>query len=278
MRNLFIFIYRNYAFFFFLLLQSICIVLIVWNENYHQAAFQNLADEWVGRSYKAYNQVTEYLRLGDENSRLSKENARLRMLMPSSFYTDTSNVYSKTDSIHRQLYTYIPARVIETTTNRMKNYIMIDKGKNDGVAPRMAVISPDGIVGIVKNVSAHFATLYSVLHQEVTISGRVRQNGSRGTIRWDGGNPDYVILADITRMEKLRQGDTIYTSGVSRLFPDNVPIGTIDQFSLKPPGNFYDITVRLSTNFRRLDYVYVVNYMMHSESDSLMNRTLENDK
>jgi rod shape-determining protein MreC len=222
--------------------------------------------------------VSEYLRLGEENSRLASENARLHSMLPSSFYTDTSRGLSKKDSSHHQLYTYIPARVIETTTNRMKNYIMIDKGKDDGVAPRMAVIGPDGVVGIVKNVSSHFSTLYSVLHQEVTVSGRVRKDGSRGTIRWDGGNPDYVNLVDITRMEKLHQGDTIYTSGVSRLFPDNIPIGTVDKFALKQPGNFYDITVKLSTNFRRLDYVYVVNNMMHGEMDSLMTRTTENDK
>src|SRR5215831_14187495 len=138
MRNLFLFVFRYYAFFLFMLLQVVCVYLIVTNEDYHQAAFLNVADELVGRTYTVYNQATEYLRLGDENSRLARENARLYMNMPASFLVDTSAIHTKKDSASHQLYTYIPARVIETSTNRLKNYIMIDKGRDDGVAPRMA--------------------------------------------------------------------------------------------------------------------------------------------
>jgi rod shape-determining protein MreC len=128
-------------------------------------------------------------------------------------------------------------------------------------------------VGIVKDVSPHFATLYSLLHSRVTVSARIRRDGSRGTLRWDGRSPDYSTLEEITRQESLRKGDTIFTSGVSRIFPDNIPIGTVESFKLKEPGNFYEIRVKLATNFRRADYVYVVNNFMHTEMDSLLKLT-----
>ncbi|MBK9731609.1 MAG: rod shape-determining protein MreC [Chitinophagaceae bacterium] len=64
-----------------------------------------------------------------------------------------------------------------------------------------------------------------------------------------------------------------FTSGVSRIFPDDIPIGTIERFSLKEPGNFYNIRVRLTADFNKLDYVYVVNNLMSGEIDSLVNKT-----
>jgi rod shape-determining protein MreC len=254
-------------------LELVCVALMIRNNGYQRAAYFNIADEVVGRTYTAYNEVTDYLRLADENKQLADENSRIRNSLPSSFYMDTSTVKIAKDTAGRQFYSYIPARVIQTSTNQINNYIYINKGSEQGIAPRMAVICPNGVVGIVKNVSDHFASLYSLLHSQVTVSARVRKDGSRGTIKWDGQSPYYATLEEITRQEPLKKGDTIYTSGVSRLFPDNVPIGTVESFQLKEPGNFYSITVKLTTDFKRIDYVYVVNNLMHGEIDSLVNKT-----
>jgi rod shape-determining protein MreC len=273
MRNLFLFLFRYHAFFLFLLLQSICLYLIVENNSYQRAAFYNVSDEIVGKTMTTYHDVTGYLGLGEENKKLAEENAMLHNLLPAVFYSDTSKVRQAHDSSRRQFYSYIPSRVIQTSTNRVNNYIVINKGSIEGIEPRMGVVGPEGVVGIVKNVSPHFASLYSLLHSRVTVSARVRHDGSRGTIRWDGGSPDYVNLEEITRQETLHKGDTIFTSGVSRIFPDNIPIGFVDEFKLKEPGNFYEIRVRLSTNYRKIDYVYVVNNLLHGEMDSLLNKT-----
>lgn len=273
MRNLFSFIYYYRAFFLFLLLEVICISLMIQNNSYQRAAFLNVGDEVVGRTFSVYSEVTGYLNLGEYNKELAMENAMLRSNQATSFYTDTSAVSVKKDTAGRQFYSYIPAEVIQTSTNKMNNYIIINKGRDHGIAPRMAVISPTGVVGIVKHVSAHFSSLYSLLHSQVTVSARVRRDGSRGTIKWDGESPEFINLEEITRQEQLHNGDTIFTSGVSRIFPDDIPIGTIERFALKEPGNFYDIRVRLTANFRRLDYVYVVNNLMSGEMDSLINKT-----
>lgn len=270
MRNLFIFLYRYHAFFLLLLLQALCLYLIIANNRYHQAIAFNVSDEMVGRSMSVYKEVTGYLALGESNRMLSEENARLHNYNPSLQYSDTSSVKTVHDSTLQQFYSYIPARVIQSSTNETNNYIVINKGSKAGIEPRMGVVGPQGVVGIVKTVSPHFATLYTLLHSRVTVSARVGRNGSRGTLRWDGRNPDYSNLEEITRQEVLHEGDTIFTSGVSRIFPDNIPIGTIESFKLKEPGNFYEIRVKLGTNFRRADYVYVVNNLMHLEMDSLM--------
>ncbi len=273
MRNLFQFIFRYHAFFLFLILEIVALVLIIRNNGYQRASFLNVSDEVVGRTFTIYKDVTGYLTLGEENKKLNEENARLHNLLPSVFYSDTSKVYSRKDSAKKIFYSYIPARVIQITSNQPNNYLIINKGSAQGIEPRMAVVGPDGVVGIVKNVSENFSILYSLLHSQVTVSARVHRDGSRGTIKWDGKSPDYVNLEEITRQEQLHKGDTIYTSGVSRIFPDLVPIGTVDQFQLKEPGNFYDIRIKLATNYRKIDYVYVVNNLLHAEMDSLIKKT-----
>ena len=273
MHNLFLFLFRYHAFFLFMLLEVICFYLIIENNSFHRAAFNKVSDEVVGRTMTVYNEVTGYLTLGEQNKKLAEENAKLRNMLPSAYFADTSGIYAKKDSLRKQFYTYIPARVIQTSMNRVNNYIVINKGSKGGIEPRMGVVGPDGVVGIVKNVSPNFSSLFSLLHSQVTVSARVRRSGSRGTIRWDGGSPDYVNLEEITRQEQLQKGDTIFTSGVSRIFPDNIPIGTIDRFQLKEPGNFYSVRVKLATNFRKIDYVYVVNNIMHGQMDSLIEKT-----
>ncbi|MEO5675722.1 MAG: rod shape-determining protein MreC [Chitinophagales bacterium] len=273
MRNLLYFIFRYHAFFLFLLLQGLCLYLIVKNNSYQRAAFYNVSDEVVGRTMTAYKDVTGFITLGEQNKKLATENARLHNMLPSAFYTDTSAVYQKKDSLRSQFYSYIPARVVQTSTSFANNYIVISKGSGQGIEPRMGVVGPDGIVGIVKNVSSNFSSVFSLLHSQVTVSARVKRNGSRGTIRWDGGSADFVNLEEITRQEILHKGDTIFTSGVSRIFPDNIMVGTVDEFKLKEQGNFYSIRVRLATSYRRIDYVYVVNNLMHTEMDSLLKKT-----
>jgi rod shape-determining protein MreC len=273
MRNLFSFIYRIHVLLLFILLQAICVYLIVLNNRYDRAAFLNVSDEFTGHIFDAYNNVAQYLNLAGTNSRLAEQNSRLMNSLASSYYKDTSHQVLKVDSAKHPLYSYIPARVIQITTNENNNYLYINKGKDEGITPHMAVIGPDGVVGIVKNVSNHFSSAFTLLHSQVTVSGRVGRQGSRGTIRWDGKDASYVNLEEITRQEKLSKGDTIFTSGVSRLFPDNIPIGTIENFSLKEPGNFYDIRIKLTTDFRKLDYVYVISNLYHNELDSLIQKT-----
>ena len=60
-------------------------------------------------------------------------------------------------------------------------------------------------------------------------------------------------------------GDTIITSGYSTIFPEGAFIGTINKFEQKQGSNFYDISVKLSTNFKTLSYVYVIGDLLKTE-------------
>ena len=134
----------------------------------------------------------------------------------------------------------------------------------------MAVISSEGIVGIVKSVSANYASVLSVLNRDFTVSAKIKKNGYFGPLSWNGNSAGNATLTDIPHHVKITRGDTIVTSGFGGIFPEGYMIGIIDDFRLKG-GNYYEITVRLSTDFRKLNYVQVIRNYAKTEIDSIEN-------
>ncbi len=269
MRSLILFLIRYNAFVLFLLLEILSVYLIVQNNSFHETGFIKAANNISGFVYSRYDDIRSYINLKSENERLINENSYLRSLLPEAFYDNSYQIVSISDSNKKQIYTYIPARVINISTNKFNNYVTINKGSLQGIRPRMAVISPDGIVGIVKQVTPHFSSVITLLHQDLEISGRIGMEGFVGSIYWDGKDSRYVKLKEIPKQIVIKNGDKVTTSGGSIFFPENLVIGTVSSFSNETPDNFYDITIRLSTNFSTLQNVYVVNYLLQSEQQSL---------
>ena len=67
----------------------------------------------------------------------------------------------------------------------------------------------------------------------------------------------------------MKKGDTIVTSSFSNIYPEGVTIGVVSEIVKSRAENFYDITVKLSTNYKNLEYVYVVGNLLKFERDSL---------
>ena len=153
------------------------------------------------------------------------------------------------------------------------NYLTLNKGEKDGIQNDMAVITSTGIVGQVKDVSDNFCTVMSVLHSKVTISSKIKKDGSYGPLTWDGVDFRYATLTDIPTHVRLAKGDTIVTTAFSRTFPENILIGTVESFE-RPSGKyFYTIKVKLSTDFKKLTYVYIVKNIHKAEQEELETRS-----
>lgn len=274
MRNIVFFLFRFHAFILFVLLEVAALVLMVQNNRYHQAGFFNSSNYLSGVSYEKYSNVVGYFNLRDENRRLAEENAWLRSQLPSAYYNKTFQKVEVTDTVHKQVYSYIPADVVNITTNRFNNYITINKGLSQGIKPRMAVISPDGIVGIVKDASEHFAVIIPLLHKDLRVSGRVGTEGFIGTVLWNGEDHRYAKLQEIPKQVVLKSGDRVFTAG-TRFFPEGLTIGHVTKADKNTPDNFYDITLKLSTPFAQLRQVYIINYLLAEEQTLLEDRVVK---
>jgi rod shape-determining protein MreC len=213
--------------------------------------------------------IRDYLSLHHENRKLAEENAMLYNNLKSSY---SINLLSDSvgDSNERRKYLYLPTRVINNSVNKQHNYLTLDRGIESGIVPDMAVISTDGIVGVVKSVSENYSSVLSVLNLDFTVSAKIKKNGYFGPLSWKGSSSYYATLVDIPHHVKISEGDTIITSGFGGVFPEGFLIGTISDFKLKG-GNYYEIQVRLSNDYRKLNYVQVIQNFAKSEIDSLEN-------
>ena len=152
MRNLIIFLWKYNFFILFLILEFICASLVVQNNNFQRASFINSSNKLVGSVQSVVNSITEYLNLRNANDALIRENAHLRSLMPNAFYSDSTGGQTVKDTIRRQQYIFKTAKVVNNSINRRNNYLTLNKGSEQGIQPKMGVLSSDGVVGIVKDL------------------------------------------------------------------------------------------------------------------------------
>jgi rod shape-determining protein MreC len=271
MRSLFKFVLRNHFFFLFLFLEGISFVLIIQQNAFQKSIFVSHTRNISAFVNKNLLGFREYLHLKDENNILSAENSRLRNLLE--IYSDSlpDRITGK-DTIKRISYQYIPARVINNSVNKQYNYILINKGKLQGVYNEMAVISDQGVVGIVSGISDHFATVLPVLNRNFRLSAKIKRNNYFGILEWDGLSPRRVLLKEIPVHVDVKQGDTVVTSGYSAIFPEDIHVGVIESVS-PTDGNYHAIKVRLSTDYLNLVHVYLVRYYFKDEQENLTEGT-----
>lgn len=181
---------------------------------------------------------------------------RLEELSSRLLQNDSLDIYTHSKDLEPK-FSYIPAKIISNSTNKLQNFIIIDKGKNHGIKKDMGVISSQGVVGIVSAVSDKFSYVISFLNTTQSVSAKIAPSQSFGPMVWEGRRTNYAILTEIPYHIKFMVGDTIYTSGFSTTFPPDIPLGTARGSSLIK-GTHHRIRVKLFQDFNTLRYVNVV--------------------
>ncbi|EDM34061.1 rod shape-determining protein [Pedobacter sp. BAL39] len=271
MRNLWIFINRYNAFFFFIIFFTIGIYLTVSNNVYQRSVAVNSTNEVVGNAYTNLNIIKKYINLGDVNDSLSVENAKLKTTLLALQQLDSAKGGTIKDTVNKTQYTYIAARVIKNSVTLRNNIITINRGQADGIEKDMPVISPDkGVVGYVRDVSEHLATIQSLLHKDTKISVNVKKNNALGSLVWGARNSDFkkAYIKDVPNHFKIALKDTVVTSGFSA-FPPGIPVGRISNTGISTGDNFMTIEIDLFNDFSTLQYVYVIKDKLAQEQKAL---------
>ncbi|MDO3627345.1 rod shape-determining protein MreC [Mucilaginibacter sp. BT774] len=258
MRNLLIFINKYNAFFLFIIFEISSLIIYIKYNSFQKASFINSANKVTGTLYSQVNELYGYLSLRETNDSLAKENARLRAQLKASFYIDSVNKKQVTDTIYKQQYTYIEARVINNSTNRSNNYITINRGSLQGVGKGMGVICSSGIVGKVVFVGPHMSIVQSLLHKDSRFSAMLSKNHEIGYIEWsDDLDPHKGYLKDVSNNAQPHVGEEVVTSEFS-LFPAGIPIGKVSNLRTKNGGFALNMEVKLAVDYGKLQYVDVV--------------------
>lgn len=257
------------------LLEVVSFVLLCRFNNYQGSVFLTSANWIPGVIYEGASNVSSYFGLRLANRALTSREAELELQVSSlrqalrEFQKDTTAIAQLQGSVLKD-YQIREAQVVNNSVTRTDNYITINKGSQDGITPEMGVISGLGIVGIVYMTSSHYALVLPVLNSKSSISCKIQRTDYFGSLIWERGSSRYAWIKDMPRHSEFSLGDTLVTSGYSSVFPEGIPVGTVDDMEDSHDGLSYRLKVRLFTDFARLSDVVVIQTRSgNSEQESL---------
>ncbi len=252
----------------FIVLEIVAIYSYAYSTPYTQGQVLSFTSVASGVVRGSLSSVGEYFSLRNENIRLTERIAELENRIDRYSEMLPDEVQVTGDGIHN--YEYIAARVVSHTINHRNNYMTLDKGTADNVMEGMSVVSPEGFaVGSVISCSEHYAVAKTMLNAEMYAGARLASDGTSGTVSWDGTDPMVVTMSEVSKYASITEGEAVFTTSNSYVFPPDVMIGTVESFSLDEQQTKYTVQVRLAADMTRLYNVLLVGNNSSGEAKSL---------
>lgn len=252
----------------FILLEIVSFSLIIRHNEYQRAIFSESASTLFGNVSSTITSIKDYFRLKEMNESLANENILLKNRLEEYEFLRDTIIHGTVVQDSIPVYEYIGAKQVNATYNRTKNYITLNRGRKNGLQKEMAVCTPEGIVGLIQDLSDHFAVVIPLINVDSRISAKIKKNNYYGSLQWDGNDYAYSYLNDIPYHVEVNAGDTIVTSGLSKIFPEGIVVGYVESVD-KETANFLKIKVKLAVDFKRINHVYVILNNKKNEQTSL---------
>lgn len=245
--------YKNLV--LYLTLMSLSLFFLGNRSYYHQTHLNKISLTLSGVFYQTGSTISNYFVLKKKTAQLFEENNKLKKL---ELFEIQERFVSKSNSISNFPFEVKKARIIKNSHHLARNYLVINQGSNDGITADMGVINANGIVGIINQVTANYASVISILNKDIRINARFKNKTSFGSLRWSGTNPTEMMLDDIVSIYPVAIGDTIVSGGMSAYFPAGIPVGEVSSVKTPLAQGYHEINVHLFNDPTQLDYVYVV--------------------
>lgn len=269
MRNLIAFFQKFRIFLFFALLQGIALSLYFSYLQFPRSQYLTSANNISGTIYKFENDITKHFNLSYNNSKLQRENIRLREKLPESFIKMENGIVKINDTTYKQQYTFTPAEVINSTVTKANNYFTINVGSAQGIKRKQGVFSDKGVVGVVHFTSKHFSIVKSVLTANTNVDVLIVNKGLFGLLKWDGKDARYGSITGISNDIRIKKWTRVVTRGGSGIFPKGIPVGKIVSLASVEGKPVWDVKIRFSEDYRSLQRVYVVKNLLLEEQQEL---------
>lgn len=267
MRSIYYLFSRFHVLILFVLLEIFALTLVFKSNKYQEVRFLNTSNSFAGKVLGYANSFYSFINLGKNNTILLEENVKLKEQIK------FQNIYKLDSSLpkysEQYVFEYIPAKIVNNSINKSVNYITLNKGTKDGVEKGLGVISSNGVVGVITNVSESFSLVMSVISIKSLIGIRHKNSNALGNLRWNGSDPNMLQVDNISKTLPVKINDTIVTAGFSSLFPPNIVVAKVKNLKPKVSSSFYEINVQLTNNINSLGYVYIVKNSKKKEIDKL---------
>ena len=261
----------------FILLEIVSLSMLSRNSELQKLWLARISHGFMAKTWGTTQAVGNYFSLKKQNDELFLENERLKGIVRGYEQASLEADPSLKPVLKDNGFNYIPATIIKSGTNTQHNYLILDKGSEDGVMENSGIISSKGVIGIVDAVSKHYSFAISFLNKEMNISARLDTSGAVGPLAWDGINTDGALLKEIPLQFKYNPGDTVYTSGYSAIFPPDIPLGIAGEAKVIN-GATNEIKVKLFQDHSALKYVTIIENTRLSEIGEIENREEKEDR
>lgn len=269
MRKLFDFFRRFQIFLLFAALQFIALSTYFTYTSFPNSQYLTTANKVGGALWKTQYEFTKYVNLGNNNRDLSFANKRLREKQPISFHRLQYDNVKINDTLYKTQYKYTPATVINSTYDKANNYLTLNIGSEQGVKRGMGVMSDLGVVGIIFKVSTNYSLVKSVLSTNPNIDVMLVDDGSFGLLKWTIRNARFANLSGISNDQPIKKWCKVITRGGGGVFPRGISVGKVYKVLPIEGRAQWDVQILLSTNFKKIQNVYVIKNILKNEQSEL---------
>src|SRR3981189_368613 len=151
----------------------------------------------------------------------------------------------------------VAAQVIGTSGSDLSRVLYIDKGAKDGLKPDDAVITPDGIIGKLRDVFPHTSQVLLINDQTSGAGVLLASTRLRAILR--GSSTGQIVINNLTPDSRIKIGEQVLSSGGDQVYPRGLPVGTIESVKVDPDHQPYTlIQLRPAANLNQLEEVLVI--------------------
>ena len=217
-----------------------------------------------------FNVVTSYGDIEKEMDALRKENETLK-----DYKEECERLEAENNELRDMIslkentkdYELVAANIIAGDITDWFNYFMIDCGSKDGIYKNCPVITNDGLVGIVSEVSSDSAKVMTVVDEQNTMMCRLESNNALVRVRGvSSENMKYELFIDrISADATIAEGDKVITAASGDVYPEGIVVGTVTKIMTDKKTGERTATVKMAVEMNSMRTVYI---MTKEQSDT----------
>lgn len=219
----------------------------------------------IGNKIKnSFSFITNINNIKEENEKLKEENIKLSQMS-----TENEILTSENERLRNMLnftnskneYKYIGADIKGLSGENFLDGFTINRGSKDGIKKGFVAITAEGLVGQVTSVGSNWSIVQSLCNENIAVAAHVLSTKeSDGIVKGYRGN-DEKFLAEITGLSissKIKEGDTILTSGLGLVYPKGIKIGTVLEVKEDKAAVMKSAIIKPVVDFNTLEQVLIV--------------------
>jgi rod shape-determining protein MreC len=217
---------------------------------------------WIRNTWRHYFALQNTTR---ENEEIRRENDALKLQI-----SQLQGKAAEADRLatllnFRQSHAEVPmiaARVIGVSAGTASLTIQLDRGERDGIRKNMGVITPDGVVGKVVETYPNAAQVLLLTDKESGVGAMLADSRIQSPV--GGQGEPLLAMKYVPNDDTVSLGERVITSGMDRIFPRDLPVGTVAE--IKSGNPFKQIRIKPSANLERLEEVLVLQSLRPLET------------